>query len=338
MKEYSTLDEQIAVALFKEEKLDINNYSDGSIKKIFSKLISKRAFGIWEDLIDPEFIINQPNTEINHLIIKYNRIYHSNFIRHLEAIILISNELNSAGIHFILLKGSALRIGSYKFGYMRFTRDIDILIKEKDLNRAYQIMKKLGFRYLDKNCNDSALGSLGYARHLPKLKNKNNIIIEIHHRITDPKTQLKCNLSQKMLSEYDEVKFGNKEFNIPKKEHFFAHLLNHELTQKKENNLILLMSDLKNLLDSDINKNSLAAAFEDLKIDINLLNKIDPKKIDIKLIKKYSVKKSLSIFKRLKFLKHQISYEYQIPLKNIKFSSYMHHFKIKIKEKIMAQV
>ena len=116
---------------------------------------------------------------------------------------------------------------------MRFTRDIDILIKEKDLDRAYQTMKKLGFRYLDKNCNDSALGSLRYARHLPKLKNKNNIIIEIHHRITDPKTQLECNLSQKMLSEYDEVKFGNKRFNIPK-EHFFAHLLNHELTQKRK--------------------------------------------------------------------------------------------------------
>ena len=70
---------------------------------------------------------------------------------------------------------------------------------------------------------------------------------------------------------------------------------------KKENNLILLMSDLKNLLDGDINKNSLAAAFQDLEIDINLLNKIDPKEIDIKLIKKYSVKKSLSIFKRMKF-------------------------------------
>ena len=63
MKEYSTLDEQIADALSKGEKLDINNYSDGSIKKIFSKLISKRAFGIWEDLIDAKFIKNKLNTE-----------------------------------------------------------------------------------------------------------------------------------------------------------------------------------------------------------------------------------------------------------------------------------
>ena len=81
-----------------------------------------------------------------------------------------------------------------------------------------------------------------------------------------------------MLSEYDEVKFGNKDLTFQKKNIFLHILLNHELTQKKENNLILLMSDLKNLLDGDINKNSLAAAFQDLEIDINLLNKIDPKK------------------------------------------------------------
>ena len=29
------------------------------------------------------------------------------------------------------LKGSALRVSSYEFGYKRFTRDIDIMVKER---------------------------------------------------------------------------------------------------------------------------------------------------------------------------------------------------------------
>lgn len=334
MKEYSSLEEKIADALSRGEKLAINYHSHELVKKIFSKLIIKRAFGVWEDILDAEFIKYQSNSEINHLISKYSKIYHANFIHHIETMILISNEFKLAGIHLILLKGSALRIGSYDFGYMRFTRDIDILIKDKDLHRAYQVMKLLGFKYSDENCNDSTLGSLSYAKHLPKLKNKNNIIVEIHHRISDPKTQSRCNLSKKMLAEYDVVKFANSELNIPKKEHIFSHLLNHELTQKKENNLILLAGDLKSLLKNDIRKNILMAAFEDLNIDKNLMNKINLKNIDVALIKKYTKKNSSSIFQKLKFLNHQISYEYQMPIKNIKISTYLNHLKIKIKEKL----
>ena len=63
-------------------------------------------------------------------------------------------------------------------------------------------------------------------------------------------------------------------------------------------------------------------------------NKINLKKIDVALIKKYTKKNSSSIFQKLKFLNHQISYEYQMPIKNIKLSTYLNHFKIKVLRKL----
>lgn len=333
MKEFSALEDKIADAISKGLKLEIHQQKD-YLKNIFLKLIAKRTFGIWEDVLDPELIKNSSDHKINYLITRYNKIYHTNFISHLQIMISMNDAFKLAGIHYVLLKGSALRISSYKFGFMRFTRDIDVLIKEKDLNRAYEVLKRLGFKYTDRYCNDSASGSLGYARHLPKLKNINNIVIEIHHRISDPKTQSICKLSQKMLLEYDVIKFNNIEFNIPRKEHIFAHLINHELTQKKENNLILLASDLKNLLKCNMQSDKLMASLEDLKIDMGLIININLRDIDIPLIKKYKTGSSLSLYKRLKFLNHQISYEYQIPIKNIKFSTYLNHFKIKVLRKL----
>ena len=238
MKEYNEIEALIADTLHKGKLLELNNDSEDFIRIILKTLINKRVFGIWDSILDPIQVQNNVSHETYSLIENHLSLYHKNFVDHLDSMISINNELRSTGIEYVFLKGSALRVSSYEFGYKRFTRDIDILVKEKNLHKAYESMKKLGYLYADAECSDSTDGSLDYARHIPKMINSRGIIIEIHHRISDPKNSSKCKLSRRIMDERVEIDYFNHKFNIPNKEHMFAHLLHHELTQKKKKYII----------------------------------------------------------------------------------------------------
>lgn len=334
MKEHN-LEEIIASALLNNILIDINNHDVKYLKKIISELVKKRVFGIWRDIFNTENIDKFLDFEIDSILKKYNAIYHKNFIDHLESLVSIVNQLDQADIKYTLLKGSALRLSSYEFGYKRYTRDIDILVEENRLSKIYACLKKLDFKYADVHCNDSVSGSLNFARHIPPMINKKGIIIEVHHRVTDPKSHSICPLSKKMLCEFDQINYSNKTFNIPKKEHMCAHLLHHELTQKKENNLILLISDLKNIVTKDMDINLFLNSLRDLKINEDLINKINLFSIDINLINKYSHKNILSFTDKIKFFNHRVSYAFQIPLEKLSWITYIKFMMLKIRQKLL---
>lgn len=238
---------------------------------------------------------------------------------------------------YVFLKGSALRISSYKFGFKRFTRDIDILVSAKDIHKAYVYMKELGFRYLDRNCSDSTSGSMSYARHIPKMVNSQGIIIELHHRISDPKEFLECKFSEALLADYDVINFSGNRFKIPKKEHMYAHLLHHELSQKKENNIILLISDLKNLSCENIKYREISKFLNDLDVASDFIRQFDPLEIRLGIIADHSKSKHLSLINQVKFLKRRISYIFQIPIEKVYFLTYLSFIKIKIIEKLFKK-
>ena len=67
----------------------------------------------------------------------------------------IAQNLSNKGIEHVFLKGTALNAdGIYPSG-LRFTRDIDLLVQLDQLGDAYDVLKRLGFRYLNPKTQDS---------------------------------------------------------------------------------------------------------------------------------------------------------------------------------------
>ena len=58
---------------------------------------------------------------------------------------LITNTFEKEGVDCIPLKGSLMK-SLFPYSYLRFMGDIDILIRDKDMNRASKIMNELGYK------------------------------------------------------------------------------------------------------------------------------------------------------------------------------------------------
>jgi hypothetical protein len=90
----------------------------------------------------------------------------------------LKETLNQAEIPFIPLKGSVLR-QYYPEPWMRTCCDIDILVREKDIDAATQtIEKKLGYRYESRNYHDISLKSesgVHLELHFSLKENEDNI-------------------------------------------------------------------------------------------------------------------------------------------------------------------
>ncbi|MGM9683105.1 MAG: nucleotidyltransferase family protein [Eubacteriales bacterium] len=90
----------------------------------------------------------------------------------------LKETLNQAEIPFIPLKGSVLR-QYYPEPWMRTSCDIDILVREKDIDAATQtIEKKLGYRYEYKNYHDISFKSesgVHLELHFSLKENEDNI-------------------------------------------------------------------------------------------------------------------------------------------------------------------
>lgn len=89
----------------------------------------------------------------------------------------ICETFNEAKISYILLKGSVIR-PYYKEPWMRTSCDIDILIREEQLNKAIDVLVQKGFVCGDKNYHDISLFSpskIHLELHFNLLENMNNL-------------------------------------------------------------------------------------------------------------------------------------------------------------------
>ena len=124
---------------------------------------------------DPDFI--------NYLsqIYSLNKTRNRKIIKEISKISLI---LESKHIEYIFIKGASNFIAElYSDIGERMITDIDILVKEQDLNKSYNLLKKIGY---EENDDDQFDFISSKHRHLPSLvEKKSGIRIEIHRRIVD---------------------------------------------------------------------------------------------------------------------------------------------------------
>ncbi|MFD2917479.1 nucleotidyltransferase family protein [Psychroserpens luteus] len=148
--------------------------------------------------------------------------------------------LESHNIEYLFVKGMALLLGGYykDFGE-RMIGDFDILIPDKDITIAFNLIKKEGYDKLIKFNYDV----LNF-RHLPRQVNENKLAaIELHGHVLNP--------SQRNLIPINEV-FENKEkvegYSIASKNHL--NLINVLTSQLNDKNHYYNTVNFKNSYDS----------------------------------------------------------------------------------------
>ncbi len=145
--------------------------------------------------IAPLIYHNLKDIKESHLIPKeamdqLRKAYYVNLVRNMyfyEQLKRILDAFREEGIEVIVLKGAALAETVYDDIGLRYMGDIDLLVREQDLDRAEELMAKLGyFSYEGQHSKDSFKKN---HRHLAPFYNQDNgIKVEIHRDIVNPGT------------------------------------------------------------------------------------------------------------------------------------------------------
>lgn len=153
----------------------------------------------------------------------------------------IGNMFDKNNIEYVVLKGMAMELK--EIDAHRQFRDLDILIKQKDLKRAYALLRSFGYVYYNNQSNDCAK-YLRDMHHLPPMVNNMGVTVELHHRITLPTIFESCPLT--------DLAFLDKEIcdgiNVPSDKILLAHTLYHGILHHQLNSGPIFLLDIKNIL------------------------------------------------------------------------------------------
>lgn len=180
----------------------------------------------------------------------------------------INNIFKSESLTPIYLKGIALQ-NEYEDISLRPMVDIDILFKEEELLKAYEILHKNNFlipsqkKYLDKNNINH------FCKHFHNIHiiTKNNISLELHHRVTSPIDFVNCPISKSFFDDLRSIDHFNEKINIPSVENIIVHLLCHFSINSSFKRLLQALVDMKRIsANHAINWKEILLKFDDVKI------------------------------------------------------------------------
>ena len=259
---------------------------------------------------------------------------------------LIKDSFKENSLEFIVLKGMAYEVSNLHQANERHFRDIDILVKEKDLLKAYQILRSLNYAYKQSFASDD-VSYLGENHHLPVLINKNKTPLELHHRLTKKSFYNKCFLTDYFFKNSHYI----DGYRIPNNDGLLTHLIYHTFDHHKPGQSANALHDAfriiaKTNINHDYHSESLELLDQvenfqkiiKLKKEIHKRNKLDNELMimiknligNIKSDKTYT--KKISIFSKpkksgdskitIKSIKSKINsvkFKYQVKAKSVKF-------------------
>ena len=249
--------------------MKVKDFSSIFIGPLYNQrvVLNKIDESIYDEILDlsDRFLI--PSQVLNNLLYDKkvpnplveglkNQSYISNLknLINQKELLKIAKIFNESGIDYVFLKGSAINLLGDNF--TRYSRDIDILVDKKCLSKSYELLKKIGYKYLNPLVSDSSK-YIKYVHHLPPLSNSNGGIVEIHHRITELSSYEKCPLTRLILDKYAIVKKDGMEIKVPKLNHLIAHITYHAVLHHKYDFGPVFLHDIKHLKKMIKNKKEL---------------------------------------------------------------------------------
>ena len=141
----------------------------------------KNAEKLSDKYLMQSFIIDslkEENSQQSDANILINKLHKKNKINVMKKLIninqieIISKTFLSENINHCFLKGSAIAYClNSEYAKNRFSRDIDVLVEKKDIEKAYVLLKGLGYKYKDKLVADNAKFH-NHRHHMPALVNE----------------------------------------------------------------------------------------------------------------------------------------------------------------------
>ena len=231
---------------------------------------------ILENKIAPIFIKYTNNKDISDFICKafYEKCkiqlkrYQLQSLQVINEIHEINGLFEKEGLTCIYLKGIAIQ-KDYEDISLRPMVDIDILFKKEDLLRAYEVLHKNNFlslnqkKYLDKNNIDDFCRRFYHIHVITK----NNISIELHHRVTRPNDFKNCPISKSFFEDFKSIDYFHEKINIPSIKNIIIHSLCHFSINSSFKKLLRTLIDIKRIsLNHKICWEEIILKYDNLKI------------------------------------------------------------------------
>lgn len=223
------------------------------------------------DLIDKPFF--------RKCIIQKNR-FQIHSLEIIKEVRLINEVFESEGLTPIYLKGIAMQ-REYEDIALRPLVDIDVLFKKSELLEAYEILHKSNLlaadqkRYIDENNIDHFCKH----HHNIEVKTKNNISIELHHRVTTNNDLIKlvnCPISSDFFIDFRTVNYYGANINIPSIENMIIHQLCHFSINTDFKKLLRTLADIKRVANNhDIEWHEILFKYKNTKIRRSLCLSVD---------------------------------------------------------------
>lgn len=182
---------------------------------------------------------------------------------------LINKLFINAGLNPIYLKGVAIQ-KEYKDISLRPMVDIDILFKKEEILLAYEILHKNNFlsKKEDKFLNKSNVNDFcsSYHHHIHVIS-KNNISIELHHRLTPLRSFMDCPISRSFFNGCRTIDYYGEKILTPSIENIIIHLLCHFSINSSFNKLLITLVDIKTINENhEINWQEIFLKYSNKKI------------------------------------------------------------------------
>ena len=269
-------------------------------KKIHLKEIDKDTYHEVKDLTNRFLIPNHvlknilyDNKSSNYLIQSLKeQLYVSNLnsLINKESLLNIAKSFNENKLEYVFMKGSAINL--MNDDYVRYSRDIDILVKKNSVPEAYNLLKRLGYRYKDPLVSDKAK-YFNHSHQIPILSNKDGSLVEIHHRVTQNLFFKECPLTESMISNHRIIQKNGVDIKISEINHLITHITYHASLHHKYDLGPIFLYDIKFL----INK------IKDEKNLFNLLSKVGLRDEYSKIIRylesKNKIKDTFNIYNKV---------------------------------------
>lgn len=162
-----------------------------------------------------------------------------------------TDTLAKAGIQAVVLKGAWLAYHAYPHPAERPMRDLDLLVAQDDLIRAYHVLKEAGWDGPD--AGDDELARIGFAHnHLPPLRSPEGVMLELHGKLWAAGDRAAGPMPRGIEQEVLAQPMTNDGIAYPRPGHMLAHLCVHAVYSHGLNVGPLLLSDIDYLLREHI--------------------------------------------------------------------------------------
>lgn len=156
----------------------------------------------------------------------------------------IAELLSRKNIFFVPLKGIHLNLEYYDNLYERPIRDIDLLVKEDDLELILSVLEENDFFFEDKKLK---LSKYIYSRQrydVPPITNRTGIRVELHLRLLNESIDPQNNFAKDAIDSGIKVRQGHVEVNLLAKEFLALHIIYHATIKEYFDNGMVCLLDL----------------------------------------------------------------------------------------------